>query len=143
VAKPTPLSDRQRGDTWWAVQREVLCTLIHIQRAHVTMTYNVINMSPKMATNTTHLTDPLTSASMSCLDLSNKSVRHLLVYGAGAGSLQFSKLPVPFSMVYARNPRIQYQFFVTYTSTGLSFSSITAMWSRAVSAAYSISPVSL
>lgn len=62
------------------------------------MTYNVINTSPTMATNTTHLTDPLTSASMSCLDLSNISVRHLLVYGAGAGSLPFSTPPVPFSM---------------------------------------------
>jgi hypothetical protein len=46
----------------------------------VTMIYNVINTSPKMAINTTHLTDLLTSAAMSCLDLSNKSVRHLLVY---------------------------------------------------------------
>jgi hypothetical protein len=62
------------------------------------MTYNVINTSPTMATNTTHLTDPLTSASMSCLDLSNMSVRHLLVYGAGAGSLQFSQPLVPFSI---------------------------------------------
>jgi hypothetical protein len=65
------------------------------------MTYNVINMSPKMATNTTHLTDFLTSASMSCLDLSNKSVRHLLVYSAGAGSLPFSTPPVPSAMSYA------------------------------------------
>jgi hypothetical protein len=65
------------------------------------MIYNVINTSPTMATNTTHLTDPLTSASMSCLDLSNKSVRHLLVYGAGAGSLPFSQPPVPCSMSYA------------------------------------------
>jgi hypothetical protein len=38
---------------------------------------------------------------MSCLDLSNKSVRHLLVYGAGAGSLPFSTPPVPFSLSYA------------------------------------------
>jgi hypothetical protein len=110
----------------------------------VTMTYNVINTSPTMATNTTHLTDPLTSASMSCLDLSNMSVRHLLVYGAGAGSLPFSTPPVPFSMSYVAKPlTLQYQFFVTNASTGRSCSSITAMWSRAVSAAYSISPVSL
>jgi len=62
------------------------------------MTYNVINTSPTMATNTTHLTELVTSAAMSCLDLSNKSVRHLLVYGAGAGSLPFSTPPVPGSM---------------------------------------------
>ena len=49
-----------------------------------------------MAVNTTHLNDFLTSACMSCLDLSNISVRHLLVYGAGAGSLQFIKQQVPF-----------------------------------------------
>ena len=55
-----------------------------------------------MATNTTHLTEPVTSAAMSCLDLSNKSVRHLLVYGAGVLSLPFSRPPVPFSMSYAR-----------------------------------------
>jgi hypothetical protein len=58
------------------------------------MTYNVINTSPTMATNTTHLNDFLTSACMSCLDLSNRSVRHLLVYGARADSLQFSKPPI-------------------------------------------------
>ena len=54
-----------------------------------------------MAVNTTHLNDLLTSASMSFLALSNKSIRHLLVYGARAGSLQFSKPPVPFSIKYA------------------------------------------
>ena len=62
------------------------------------MRYNVNNTSPTMAVNTTHLNDFLTSASMSRLDLSNISTRHLFVYGAGAGSLQFSKPPVPFSM---------------------------------------------
>jgi hypothetical protein len=65
------------------------------------MTYNIINTSPTMATNTTHLTDPLTSACMSCLDLSNMSVRHLLVYDAGADPLQFRRPPIPFSMSYA------------------------------------------
>jgi|CXWL01.1.fsa_nt_gi hypothetical protein len=75
--------------------------LIHIQRAHVTMTYNVNNTSPKMAVNTTHLNDFLTSASMSFLDLSNRSIRYPLVYGAGASSLQFSKPLVSFSMQYA------------------------------------------
>src|SRR4029077_8654214 len=38
---------------------------------------------------------------MSFLALSNKSIRHLLVYGVGAGSLQFSKPRVPFSIKYA------------------------------------------
>ena len=51
------------------------------------MTYNVINASPTMAVNTTHLNDFSNSACMSFLDLSKISVRHLLVYGAGAGSL--------------------------------------------------------
>src|SRR5690242_10112147 len=93
-------------DLWWA---------------HVTMTYNVINTIPTMATNTTHLTDPLTSASMSCLDLSNMSVRHLPVRGAGAGSLPFCTPPVPFSMSYAAKPlTLPYQFFVTCASTGRS-----------------------
>lgn len=63
----------------WSLLGVWTYTLIHTQRAHVTRTYNVINTSPKMATNTTHLTDLLTSAAMSSLDLSNKSVRHLLV----------------------------------------------------------------
>jgi len=57
-----------------------------------------------MATNTTHLSDFLTSASMSCLALSNMSVRHLLVYGAGAGPLQFSKPQISFSMWHAGKP---------------------------------------
>jgi hypothetical protein len=65
------------------------------------MTYNVNNTIPKRAVNTTHLNDFLTSASISFLALSNRSIRHLLVYGAGAGSLQFSKPQIPFSMWYA------------------------------------------
>ena len=42
----------------------------------------------------------------------------------------------------AKPLKLKCQFFVIGTSTGLSFSSITAMWSRAVSVAYSISLVS-
>ncbi|HZD12060.1 MAG TPA: hypothetical protein VE177_00885, partial [Candidatus Binatus sp.] len=54
--------------------------------------------NPTTATNTTHLNDVLTSASMSFLDLSNRSIRRLPVYAAGAGSLQFITPPVPFSI---------------------------------------------
>ena len=41
----------------------------------------------------------------------------------------------------AKPLKLKGQFFVIGTSTGLSFSSITALWSRAVSVAYSSSPV--
>src|SRR4026207_1346245 len=43
----------------------------------------------------------------------------------------------------AKPLKLKNQFFFKCTSTGRSFSSITAMWSRAVSAAFSISPVFL
>jgi hypothetical protein len=86
--------------------------LINIRRAHVTMTYNVTTTSPKMAVNTTHLNDFLNSASMSFLALSNRSIRHLLLYGAGAGSLQFSKPQVPREKKGERTKRYRESFLL-------------------------------